>query len=320
MKLYRSHGLGNDYLVLEEGGKLDPELVRNLCDRHRGGGGDGVLEPTPGEGADYGVRIWNPDGSVAEKSGNGLRIYAAWLHAHRSAAGSFSVWTGSDRVSCVVGDGEVEVEMGAASFEPSAIPLLSDRPVVEETWTVGDLSFPVCALSMGNPHCVAFTSDDLDELDWRDWGRRLEVDSRFPNRTNVQVARVLGRAEVEIRIWERGAGETLASGTSSCAVAVAGVVVCVVEGGRRPQSALRCSTSRSNPISRRQPRLWIGATRATLVRLRWFCAFWPSTRSVCWVVPRTPQPSVAASSRGIRPLPAVVVGAGAGAGGDLPAS
>jgi diaminopimelate epimerase len=223
VKLYRSHGLGNDYLVLEDESKLDAALVQALCDRHRGVGGDGVLQPIPGVGADYGVRIWNPDGSVAETSGNGLRIYASWLREFRGAPGSFSIWTGSDRVRCVVGDREVEVEMGTASFEPSSIPLLAEKPVIDERWTLGEQSFPVCALSMGNPHCVAFTEESLDELDWRDWGRRLEVDPRFPNRTNVQVARVISRDEVEIRIWERGAGETLASGTSSCAVAVAGV-------------------------------------------------------------------------------------------------
>jgi diaminopimelate epimerase len=224
VKLYRSHGLGNDYLVLEDGGALTPSIVRAVCDRNRGVGGDGILEPVVGSESDYGVRIWNPDGSIAEKSGNGLRIFAAWLVHFRGAPSAFSVWTGFDKVYCKISGSVVEIEMGTATLEPAAVPVISDVPVVEQRWRHVDLEFPVTVVSMGNPHCVAYTEQALDTLDWRAWGEELETDSRFPNRTNVQVARVLGQNEVEIRIWERGAGETLASGSSSCAVVVAGVV------------------------------------------------------------------------------------------------
>jgi diaminopimelate epimerase len=262
VKLYRSHGLGNDYLVLEEGGGLDRELVRAICDRHSGVGGDGVLEPIPGGSADFGVRIWNPDGSIAEKSGNGLRIFAAWLHENRGADRIFSVWTGTDTVRCVVNEEEVEIEMGTATFEPSKVPVLAEKPVIDALWTVGGQRHLVSVVSMGNPHCVAFTSHELDTLDWRDWGRRLEVDPRFPNRTNVQVARVLGPREVAIRIWERGAGETLASGSSSCAVAVAGVATGRLQVGwitvTMPGGVLMVHVDSANAVILRGPVEGIG--------------------------------------------------------------
>lgn len=272
MKLYRSHGLGNDYLVLEEGGGLDSELVRAICDRHRGVGGDGVLEPISGVGADFGVRIWNPDGSIAEKSGNGLRIFAAWLHEMRGAPTKFTVWTGVDTVRCVVSRDEVEIEMGTATFEPAKVPVVADEPVLDELWTVGQQRLPVSVVSIGNPHCVAFTEDELDELDWRDWGRRLEVDHRFPNRTNVQVARVGGPREVEIRIWERGAGETLASGSSSCAVAVAGVVTGRLQAGwitvMMPGGLLKVHVDPKNAVILRGPVEGIGRVEVSESWLR----------------------------------------------------
>lgn len=211
MQLWRAHGLGNDYLVWE-GPPLKPALVVALCDRHRGVGGDGVLEPTRSARADFGVRIWNPDGSVAEKSGNGLRIFSRYLVGERGAPVRHSIDTGTDVVHSVVGDALVTVEMGTAVFD-----------VVEERWEVTGDALVVTTLSVGNPHCVTFTDAPLDTLPWRRWGEALEVHPHFPQRTNVQVARVVEPGVVEIRIWERGAGPTLASGSSSCAVAAAAV-------------------------------------------------------------------------------------------------
>lgn len=222
MRLWRAHGLGNDYLVLEDGPAMTPELARAICDRHRGVGGDGVLEPTDAPDADHGVRIWNPDGSVAEKSGNGLRIYARWLVARAGASTAFTVSTGTERVSCEVGD-EVRVAMGRARFAPADVPVASASPFVERPIALDGATLTATAVGIGNPHCVIYREEPLDTLPWRDWGRRLEVHPLFPNRTNVQVARVRGPRTVEARIWERGAGETLASGSSSCAVAAVGV-------------------------------------------------------------------------------------------------
>lgn len=215
MRLYRAHGLGNDYLVLETGDPLDPDRVRAICDRHRGVGSDGILEPIAGGSADYGVRIWNPDGSIAEKSGNGLRIYARWL-ADRGAKPSFTVWTGHDTVTCEVGADEIAVAMGRARV---STPETVDEHVVS-------------VVSVGNPHCVVFVDRDPDEVPWRAWGASLEVHPRFPARTNVQIARRVDDATAVARIWERGAGETLASGSSACAIAAAGVATGRLKPGR----------------------------------------------------------------------------------------
>ncbi len=226
--LFKAHGLGNDYLVWASGPPVTPELARQICHRHTGVGGDGILEPFASDRADQGMRIWNPDGSVAEKSGNGLRIASWWLHHERGMAATHTVDTGFDVVTSeVVGD-QVTIQMGHATFAPEQIPtarsLLGGEVVLE-----GGVFLPVVAVGTGNPHAVVFIdairseSTSLDSIPWQDWGAALEHHPAFPNRTNVQFARVLGPSDVEIRIWERGAGETSASGSSSCGVAAAAV-------------------------------------------------------------------------------------------------
>lgn len=219
MRFWRAHGLGNDYLVMEAGEPLNAALVQRICDRHRGVGSDGILEPADRGPADYGVRIWNPDGSIAEKSGNGLRIFARWLADH-GAGTQFSVWTGVDRVECTVGD-EIAIAMGTAHFVPEEVPVSASA--VGKPLDVG-VPLDFIAVGLGNPHCVVFRdADDLETLPWRVWGAALERHPAFPNRTNVQFAQVAGPQTLRIRIWERGAGETMASGSSACAVASAAV-------------------------------------------------------------------------------------------------
>jgi len=211
--------LGNDYLVLEDSAELTPDLVRQICDRHHGVGGDGILEPRPPLEGVFGVRIWNPDGSVAEKSGNGLRIFAWWLVHRRDAPLEFAVHTGYDRVVCSVSNTEITVDMGRASVETGVRLDAVNREIV--------------CVNLGNPHAVVFveTESCLDDLPWRSWGAKLENHSFFPNRTNVQIAQVLDRQTLDIRIWERGAGETLASGSSSCAAAAAAVATGRLDAG-----------------------------------------------------------------------------------------
>jgi len=216
MRLRKYHGLGNDYLVLEAPGgeALEPALIRAICDRHRGPGGDGILLPVGSEAADHGVRIYNPDGSEAEKSGNGLRIFARWLVERRGAGARFTVETPGGVVSCVVDDLDVEVEMGRASVAPLPLAAIGlDHPALSAAFEV----------SVGNPHSPVFTDAALDSLPWRAWGEAVERHPHFPNRTNVQLARVLAPDRLGVRIWERGAGETQASGSSACAVAAAAV-------------------------------------------------------------------------------------------------
>lgn len=235
MEFFRAHGLGNDYLVADDG-QLDPPLsppaIRLICDRHRGVGSDGILVKTASTDADFGVRIYNPDGSEAEKSGNGLRIYAAYLHAEGLVreGSPFTVQTLGGLVTMLVsntgssGVMMVEVEMGRASFMSSAVGLSGpDREVDGEMLELeGGDRVAMNTVSIGNPHCVCF-EDELIFDDLRRRGPQISTHPWFERGVNVQFARAVGPAEVEAFVWERGAGETLASGSSACAVAAASV-------------------------------------------------------------------------------------------------
>jgi diaminopimelate epimerase len=223
VELVKYHALGNDYLVLEAeawGEGAEPARVRRVCDRHRGIGSDGLLLHVPG--APPRVRILNPDGSEAEKSGNGLRIFARYLF-DRGLAGEapFEVETAGGRVTCAVRDGgrSVRVDMGPVRFASEAIPVTGPaRDVLREPVEVGGTRLEFSAATLGNPHCVVLR-DAVSEEEARRLGPLLERDPRFPRRTNVQFARVEGRGRIRIEIWERGAGYTLASGSSACAAA-----------------------------------------------------------------------------------------------------
>ncbi len=238
----KGHGLGNDYLVVRAadlpGGELAAESARRLCDRHRGIGADGVLVHVASDRADAGVRIFNPDGSEAEKSGNGLRILAKYLWDHGHVAGpTFTVETHGGIVACEcrVASGRVEsvaVEMGRVTFQASDIPMRAiTGDAVDVMLDTGSESLVVTALSIGNPHCVVFDGD-ASEPRCRALGPVLEWHPAFPRRTNVQLARMLDRTTIDIHIWERGAGYTLASGSSSCAAAAAAVRTRRADPGR----------------------------------------------------------------------------------------
>ena len=155
MLVHKSHALGNDYLVATD--SIDAPLAIALCDRHRGPGADGVLELVETERAQYGVRIWNPDGSIAEKSGNGLRIFARWLVDHRAAPLAFTVDTTYDVVHCSVDAAAVTVQMGLARF-----------PDAPDALEIGGQLLRIVVVDVGNPHCVCFRDgEDLDALPWR---------------------------------------------------------------------------------------------------------------------------------------------------------
>ena len=231
----KSHGLGNDYIVLDQAHLSRPltaEAVRTICDYHFGVGSDGILLVVPGTEADFGVRIFNPDGSEAEKSGNGIRILAKFLYDHGYAPRpelTISTLGGLVRARLDL-DGDrvrmITAEMGRATFVSTEIPVAGPRrEVVRETLAVEERRLTVTCVSVGNPHCVIFT-DTLDVDEVKRLGPKIEHHPSFPNRINVQFAKLLGRDRVSILIWERGAGYTLASGTSSCAVAAA----CVKNG------------------------------------------------------------------------------------------
>ncbi len=226
----KSHGLGNDYIVIDPNNisfELSPEAIKLICHRNYGVGSDGILLLTKSGTADFGLRILNPDGSEAEKSGNGIRIFAKFLFDHGyTDNNSFSIETlgGLVKADLEINNGKVAiitVDMGKASFKSNEIPVEGQqREVIQEEIRVNGDILEFTAVTVGNPHCVIFF-DELDEKLLKKIGPLLENHKIFPNRTNVQFAKVVSSNEVEILIWERGAGYTLASGSSSCAVASA---------------------------------------------------------------------------------------------------
>lgn len=226
MRYLKYHALGNDYIVLRPeifATALSPDVVRMICHRNYGVGSDGILYgPLESKSCDFGLRIFNPDGSEAEKSGNGLRIFARALYDESLVNEQpFSVETRGGAVSCKVhkGGGIVTVQMGEVSFNSQDIPVAGPpREVLNEEISVSGKSFKFCAATIGNPHCVVLT-DTPSSSDTRSYGPLIENDPRFPNRTNVQFMKVIDRGNIRIEIWERGAGYTLASGSGSTAAA-----------------------------------------------------------------------------------------------------
>jgi diaminopimelate epimerase len=226
----KSHALGNDYLVVDPrtlSFRLTPPAVRLICHRHLGVGSDGILTIERSRGAGFAMRVLNPDGSEAEKSGNGARIFAKclWDHGYTRRR-IFEVDTRGGVVQVVLHlrgrrVRTITAGMGRATFRSREIPVSGpDREIVDEEISAGEQPFRFTGVSVGNPHCVVFV-DDLDALDLPRLGAALERHPAFPQRTNVQFVRVDSPRHVTIRIWERGAGETMASGTSSSAVAAA---------------------------------------------------------------------------------------------------
>jgi diaminopimelate epimerase len=207
MRFSKWHALGNSYLVVEA--PVDAELARRLCDIRYGIGSDGVVEVRSAEGARAEIAIWNPDGSVAEFSGNGSRIAAAWL-TRRSGATELVLAVGERAYATHVRpDGLIAMEVGDVEVgETETVELVGER--VELT-----------AVSVGNPHAVVRAEPDRELL--LRLGPQLETDGRFPERTNVQLVRVDGPHEVTVAVWERGAGETSASGSSAVAAASAAI-------------------------------------------------------------------------------------------------
>jgi diaminopimelate epimerase len=226
----KSHGLGNDYIVLDSDKidfKLTQDLIKKICDVHYGIGSDGVLVKYNSDVADFKLRIFNPDGSEAEKSGNGLRIFCKFLYDYGyTDKEEFTVETKGGIVKAKIEEKNkfgkakiVTVDMGKAIFNAKQIPVNTDKEeFISEKITVGDKEFEVSCVSVGNPHCVII-KENLDEEEIKKYGPMIENHPLFPNRINVQFVKPISRNEAQILIWERGAGFTYASGSSSCGVA-----------------------------------------------------------------------------------------------------
>jgi diaminopimelate epimerase len=233
---FRGHGLGNDYIVMDPKEltfRLTPKNIKAVCDRNWGLGSDGILALVPSKKADFGLRIYNPDGSEAEKSGNGLRIFARYLHATRKTKKKhFTVETKGGLVTIDLhvdrhGDASaVTVEMGQATFKPAALPCtMAVDELIQQPIEAAGRSLSFTGVRVGNPHCVVFkqAGESWSREDLLKLGPVLENHSLFPKRTNVQLAIPTGPKEIFILIWERGAGETQASGSSFYAAASAAV-------------------------------------------------------------------------------------------------
>jgi diaminopimelate epimerase len=214
----KSHGLDNDYIVIDPAKipfELTVDAIRLICHRNYGVGSDGILALTkPSGDGDVGMRVLNPDGSEAEKSGNGVRIFAKFLRDNG--------YVGRDRFVVSTLGGPVSVELELVDSRVAMVTANMSKATFDPVSTIDveDVRFAITSLSIGNPHCVIVVPD-VDQVDLRRFGPLIERHPAFPNRTNVQFAQVVSRSEARIVIWERGAGETLASGSSSSAVAAA---------------------------------------------------------------------------------------------------
>lgn len=225
----KTHGLGNEYIVLDKekiNFNLTKKAIQRICNVNYGIGSDGILLKVKSNKADFGLRIFNPDGSEAEKSGNGLRIFCKYIYDYGlTKSEEFSVETKGGIVNAKIIETSnkkaklISVDMGKAVFNSKEIPTnFITKEVMGEKLQVDDREYEINCVSMGNPHCVILKEElKIDEI--KRYGKIIENHCQFPNRTNVQFAKVISRSEADILIWERGAGFTLASGSSSCAVA-----------------------------------------------------------------------------------------------------
>ncbi len=235
MQFIKMHGAGNDYVYVDcfrepITGDVS-QLARAVSDRHTGVGGDGLVLITPSEQAPVRMRMFNADGSEAEMCGNALRCVAKYAAEQGLASGDeFPVETGTGllTVSIVERSGgrveEVQVNMGAPILKSADIPTtLPGDPPLNEPLQVGGDMFEVTCVSMGNPHCITFV-DEITDAHVLTLGPQIETHAVFPNRVNAEFIRVLSPDAFEMRVWERGSGETMACGTGACAAAVAGVL------------------------------------------------------------------------------------------------
>ena len=234
--LERYHGLGNDYLVFDPNHnelELDQANVKMICDRNEGLGADGVLEGPILKEDGMHVKVWNPDGSESETSGNGVRIFAKYLMDHEYVKEQkFSIQTlsGPIEVECLNNRAtEFRVKMGKASFISREIPVTGEvREVINESFIFHNKEYKATCLTVGNPHCIIFMDQVTPELA-KELGPYVENADEFPERVNLQICRQIDKGNLDIEIWERGSGYTKASGTGSCAAAVAAYRLGLVE-------------------------------------------------------------------------------------------
>ena len=245
MRFTKMQGLGNDYVYVncfQEKIENPPELARKISDRHFGVGSDGLIMINPSDKADFEMEMYNADGSRGEMCGNGIRCVAKYVYDYGlTDKTSISVETlgGVKYLDLTVKDGKVKlvkVDMGKPELEPSKVPVIAEGDrAVDAPIDVDGEEYRMTCVSMGNPHAVVFVDCDVRELPLEEIGPKFENHERFPNRVNTEFVRVLDRHTAEMRVWERGSGETLACGTGACAVAVA----CALNGYTEDEVTVR---------------------------------------------------------------------------------
>lgn len=234
IKLTKMQGLGNDFVVLdydeyEKTGLTMPELAKKLCDRNLGVGADGMIIPNlspQDKSADIGWYFYNSDGTTAQMCGNGIRCFAKYVKDKKLVdSNKFSVETlAGIIIPEILDDGNVKVNMSKPILAPAKIPFRGENNLNHELKT-SEKTFKINAVSMGNPHCVIFTdgSEDLLEMA-KTYGPEIEKNPLFPEKTNVEFVKIISKNEIDMRVWERGCGITLACGTGACACVVAGIL------------------------------------------------------------------------------------------------
>lgn len=230
MKFTKMHGIGNDYVYVDctrEPLRNPEETARLVSDRHKGIGGDGLILIQPSREADFEMAMYNADGSYGKMCGNGIRCVAKYVYDHGltdktelkiisgGAVKYLKLTVENGRVS------QVQVNMGEPILQPSLIPVRGEgERVVAEPIVIGDQTYNMTCVSMGNPHAVVFL-EDVKSLKLEEIGPKFETHERFPDRVNTEFVRIIDKETLEMRVWERGSGETMACGTGACAVAVA---------------------------------------------------------------------------------------------------
>jgi len=273
----KMHGLGNDFVMLDAPPDESalPDLARAMCDRHFGIGGDGLIACLPSEKADVRMRMFNPDGSEAEMCGNGIRCLAGYLRDRFPGGAAVETLAGVLRARFegteVDGEGLVSIDMGAPRLDRAQIPMSGgpEGHVLREPLQVDGHDYEISCVSMGNPHCVLFLDSlgstplhgqSLAEAPLEAIGRRIGSHPAFPQGTNVELVSVEGRDRLGVRVWERGAGATLACGTGACAAMVAAFLTGRV--GRRadvrlPGGTLRVEWDGEGPVVMTGPYQWV---------------------------------------------------------------
>ncbi len=231
IEFVKMHGLGNDYVYIDainQNINNKNELAKKVSDRHFGIGSDGMILICKSDIADFRMQMFNSDGTEAEMCGNGIRCVGKFVYDNGYTDKEnieIETLAGVKKLKLYVQNGKVEkvkVDMGEPILEPNKIPVISsEEPVKDLNLNIMDRNFKFTCISMGNPHAVTFIDEDVNEFDIEKYGKLVEINAAFPQRTNVEFINVLDKNTIKMRVWERGAGETLACGTGACASAVA---------------------------------------------------------------------------------------------------